>query len=101
MLTQDNSIVTELQVLYTGRNYRKPSCKIYDFITLPISLEEVNIYSNDIVNNVKGLVKREIIRMQDFNNLSENRYINDELIYDILASYDIRLNEEEVDKNVI
>ena len=33
MLTQDNSIVTELQVLYTGRNYRKPSCKIYDFIT--------------------------------------------------------------------
>lgn len=79
----------------------KKFAKIYDFITLPISLEEVNIYSNDIVNNVKGLVKREIIRMQDFNNLSENPYINDELIYDILASYDIRLNEEEVDKNVI
>ena len=50
---------------------------------------------------MKGLVKREIIRMQDFNNLSENPYINDELIYDILVSYDIRLNEEEVDKNVI
>lgn len=33
VLTQDNSIVTELPVLYTGRNYRKPSCKIYDFIT--------------------------------------------------------------------
>ena len=79
----------------------KKFARIYDFITLPIPLEEINIYPNDVVNNVKGLVKREIIRMQDFNNLSENPYINDELIYDILASYDVRLNEEEVDKNVI
>ena len=72
---------------------------IFDFITLPIPLDQVCDYDSDIIDSVQSLAKREIIRMKDFATIAENPFDSDSLIADIQRSYDIRnditLTEEE------
>lgn len=78
-----------------GRVLRKFSGKrhavIYDFITLPIPLENVGDYSPEVLEGVKSLAMREIIRMKDFAAIAENPFDSDSLIADIQRSYDIVL----------
>lgn len=76
-----------------GRVLRKfPSKRhavIFDFITLPIPLDKVDEYSSDVIESVKSLAKREIVRMKDFAAIAENPFDSDSLISEIQRSYDI------------
>ncbi|MBR8643831.1 hypothetical protein KEH51_00870 [[Brevibacterium] frigoritolerans] len=47
---------------YPGKN----SAVIYDFITLPFSLEEIGSISEEDIRIVRSLASREIVRMRDF-----------------------------------
>ena len=62
---------------------------IYDFITLPIPLDEVGNYSQEALEGVKSLAIREITRMKDFAAIAENPFDSDSLIADIQRAYDI------------
>lgn len=72
---------------------------IFDFITLPIPLNQVGEYDSDVIESVKSLAKREIIRMKDFAAIAENPFDSDSLIAEIQRSYDIEndmiMEEEE------
>lgn len=74
-----------------GRVLRKSAGKryavIYDFITLPYSLEEANNLHADYLQPVIGLVKRELARLIDFNNLSLNPIDCNKLIEKIKEAY--------------
>lgn len=65
---------------------------IYDFITLPISLENVENYGPEVLDGVKSLAMREITRMKDFAAIAENPFDSDSLIADIQRGYDIVLD---------
>lgn len=62
---------------------------IFDFITLPIPLNQVSDYDSDVIDSVKSLAKREIIRMKDFAAIAENPFDSDSLIAKIQRNYDI------------
>lgn len=84
-----------------GRVLRKYPGKtraiIYDFITLPIAINEVGNYPPEIVKSISGLALREIERMKDFANISENPWDVDSLINQIEEAYE--LNKFEGDEN--
>ena len=75
---------------------------IFDFITLPVPLDEVEKYDSDVIDSVKSLAKREIIRMKDFAAIAENPFDSDSLIAAIQRSYDIEsdINTEEDEEYV-
>jgi superfamily II DNA or RNA helicase len=81
---------------YKGKDF----AKIYDFITLPIPLGELSVYSDQIVNNVKSLAIREMVRMKDFASISENSSEADSLIAQIVEAYDINPEDERSNQNV-
>lgn len=87
-----------------GRVLRKSPGKhhavIFDFITLPLPLDKVGVYDADVIDSVKSLAKREIVRMRDFAAIAENPFNSDSLIADIQRSYDIEDETitEEVDE---
>jgi superfamily II DNA or RNA helicase len=70
---------------YEGKQF----ARIYDFITLPIPFDQVDQHSDEVVNAVKALAKREITRMLDFASISENPSAVDTLKNDILDAYNI------------
>lgn len=77
---------------------------IYDFITLPFSINTIGMKNPDIVRSSKGLVRRELIRMLDFAAIAENPSETYDLVYDLKHSFDItedELKNEEVDNDVI
>ena len=86
-----------------GRVLRKfPGKKhavIFDFITLPIPLDSISAYDSEVIDSVKSLAKREIIRMKDFAAIAENPFDSDSLIADIQRKYnidnDVIVEEEE------
>lgn len=84
-----------------GRVLRKHSDKkhavIYDFITLPIALNEIDHYDSNFTNIVKPLAKREIIRMKDFAAIAENPYDSDSLINNIKRVFSIEESDLEED----
>ncbi|CAG9607742.1 DEAD/DEAH box helicase family protein [Pseudoneobacillus rhizosphaerae] len=64
---------------------------IYDFITLPVSIDEVNnLYEEDIIG-IRSLASREIIRMKDFAAIAENSSVADRLITEITDAF--KLND--------
>ncbi|MGL6294752.1 helicase-related protein [Eubacterium aggregans] len=67
----------------------KKHATIFDFITLPISLETIGNYDEEIINNTKSLALREITRMQDFASIAENPFDSDMLISNIQSAYGI------------
>lgn len=80
----------------------KRNAVIYDFITLPIPFREIDHYDPAVVESVKSLVKREIIRMKDFAAIAENPFDSDSLIAEILRSFVMESEElsEEVEEYV-
>ena len=89
-----------------GRVLRKYPGKhhavIFDFITLPVPMDEVSNFDSDVIESVRSLAKREIIRMKDFAAIAENPFDSDSLIASIQRSYDIEseIITEEVEEYV-
>jgi superfamily II DNA or RNA helicase len=81
---------------YKGKDF----ARIYDFITLPIPIDSLSSYSEEIVNSVKSLAVREMVRMKDFASISENPSEADSLIAEIVEAYDINPNEERSNQDV-
>ena len=83
-----------------GRVLRKYHGKefavIYDFITLPIPLEDISAYNDEIINASKGLAKREFNRMDDFSSIALNPSESDFLKFEIQDAYRIFDKDEEV-----
>lgn len=82
-----------------GRVLRKfPGKKysyIYDFIVVPVNLNNISDYSEEFLNNFKTLEKNEIERIKEFSSLSENSHESDDLINEITDSFGI--NNFEID----
>ena len=74
----------------------KKNAEIYDFITLPFPSENIEDMISDMVQLTKGLVLRELVRMLDFAEISENPAKAYELIYDLKHLY--RISEDEIKK---
>lgn len=72
-----------------GKNF----AKIYDFITLPFSLEEAGNYDQGIIDSCQSLAKREVIRMKDFAEIAVNPFESDSLIHAIQRIYNIDFKE--------
>lgn len=74
------------------RKYKgKTHATIYDFITLPASLDDLYSISDNDVHMLRSLAKKEITRMKDFASIAENPSIADQLINDITEAF--KLNE--------
>lgn len=71
--------------LAKGKKY----ANIYDFITLPFDVKEINGYQENLIQSTKGLVKREIIRMLDFSEIAENPSISNEIIQTLKENFNI------------
>ena len=82
-----------------GRVLRKAPGKteatIYDFVTLPVPLEDVSNYDSALLESCRSLAKREIVRMDDFANIAENPFESDTLIQQIRKAFDVTLDEGE------
>jgi superfamily II DNA or RNA helicase len=72
---------------YPGKNH----AVIYDFITLPKTLENLDSMTEDEIRMLRSLASKEISRMKDFASIAENPSVADQIIIDILDAY--RLNE--------
>lgn len=72
--------------LYKGKQF----AKIYDFITLPIALDDVSSYAEEDIATARSLAKRELARMIDFAKIAENPFEVDSLIYEIKNVYNIK-----------
>jgi len=75
---------------YAGKDF----ARIYDFITLPIPIEALSNYSDEIINSVKSLAVREMLRMKDFASIAENPSEADSLISEIIHAYNITPDDE-------
>lgn len=85
---------------FTGKDY----AVIFDFITLPFPIDELEFQNPEVINSTKGLVRREIIRMFDFAEIAENPSQTYDLIYDLKHGFGVteeELKNEEVNNNVI
>ena len=74
---------------YPGKKY----AEIYDFVTLPCAIEDVDNMPEKILKSSKGLVKNEIIRMLDFYENSENPSHTNELILKLKYTFGITEKE--------
>ena len=80
---------------HPGKEY----AEIYDFITLPRPLDEVFTISEIEKNTDKTLIKKELIRMIDFANLSNNPSECNGLIDEMKAAYNLdTISVEEMNK---
>lgn len=80
-----------------GRVLRKfPGKKyavIYDFITLPFTYESLAKQSDTVISSTKGLIKRELIRMLDFAEISENPSETYEIVFKLKHQFNISEDE--------
>lgn len=81
--------------LYPG----KTQAMIYDFITLPIPLEETDSWADEDIGYMRSLAKREVIRMIDFAKIAKNPFEVDSLIYKIKEAYGLKEEDIEEDGN--
>ena len=76
----------------TGKEY----AEIYDFITLPRAIENVSTIGNQNLGIEKNLVRKELMRLIDFANLSKNPSDSNDIITMIKDAYDMdKIMEEE------
>lgn len=68
---------------------------IYDFVTLPMSIEELYTCSAEVSESSKSLAIREIARMRDFARISENPTESLELVGELIEAFGINPEEEE------
>lgn len=84
-----------------GRVLRKfPGKKysyIYDFITLPVSLEDAGNFSNDFLKSFKTMANNELQRIKEFSSLSENEHESDIIINEIINTFG--LNDFELEND--
>lgn len=78
----------------------KRHATIFDFITLPIPIDEVDGRNPEIISSTKSLAIREIVRMKDFASIAENPFDSDSLISTIQSVYNIETSNEEDDEYV-
>jgi len=82
-----------------GRVLRKSRGKkyayIYDFIMVPVDVNEVSNYDEQYIHFLSSLVKKEIKRMLDFSRLAKNERDSDEIIYELCDAYHINIYEED------
>lgn len=82
-----------------GRVLRKYPGKefaiIYDFITLPRSLDEAANLTYEEIRCEKTMVKNEVNRMIEFKRLALNRMEADKLIYEIIDTYHLNDKDDE------
>lgn len=76
--------------LSKGKNH----AVIYDFITLPFSLDVVDQVDTETLESGKSLALREIMRMKDFASIAENPFDSDALISRIQRVYEIELESD-------
>jgi len=81
---------------YKGKDF----ARIYDFITLPIPINSLSAYSDAIINSVKSLAIREMVRMKDFASIAENPSEADRLISEIVNAYNITPDDERRNQDV-
>ena len=74
---------------YEGKEFSE----IYDFITLPRSIDNLTIIPEKVKAMEKGLVRREFTRMMDFATLSKNPSYTHELMEKIRNAYDLDVIE--------
>lgn len=72
----------------------KPYAVIYDFITLPTSLDCVS-YGSENARLDLSLVKKEIIRMREFGEISKNPSEADRLVQELTEAYGLDTLDEE------
>ena len=77
----------------------KSHATIFDFITLPLPLDSVDQYDAEVIESVKSLAKREIIRMKDFASIAENPFDSDSLISEIQSRYDIEFSIDDMEED--
>jgi len=70
----------------------KDFAEIYDFITLPYPLENVSSMTEYQVNEVKSLVKRELLRAEEFARISMNWVEAESVLNEIRETYQINEN---------
>lgn len=75
------------RVLRKSKDMEKDFAEIYDFITLPRKLEAVQYLTLEQLKLEIPLVKKEILRMEEFCSLAMNPATTRKLIYDIKDSY--------------
>ena len=75
------------------RKYKgKKFATIYDFITLPLPLENIDDYDDEDIASARALARKEFVRMDDFSALAMNPSDSDLLKFDIQDAY--RLYED-------
>ena len=72
----------------------KTRAEIFDFVTLPIPLDQLDRFNVDVIDSVKSLVRKEIMRIKDFAEIAENPFESDALISEIQSAYDVEIDEE-------
>lgn len=78
---------------YPGKKYSY----IYDFVTLPIDLEDATHYSEEFLGSFKTLVNNEVERIKEFASLAENGRDSDILINELTEIFrlnDFKVNDE-------
>lgn len=78
---------------FKGKDYSY----IYDFITLPFPLNQIDKYSENLITNFVSLARNEVERMKEFSSLAENEHDSDILITEIINKFSlnkIRENEK-------
>lgn len=75
------------RVLRTYKN--KTKAIIYDFITLPVPLNDITNLSVNEIASYKGLINREVTRMEDFVKLSLNPAEADFLMFELKKHFDL------------
>lgn len=83
---------------FPGKDYSY----IYDFVTLPVNLKDVNDYSEEFLKTFKTMAKNELDRIKEFSCLAENEHESDILINKItdifgLNNFEIEEEFEKID----
>lgn len=77
--------------LAKGKEY----ATIYDFVTLPLPVEDVGDYPDEIVSGSKSLVARELARMKDFAAISKNPAETLSAVVDLSVAFNVNPDSEE------
>lgn len=71
--------------MYEGKEY----AKIYDFITLPRPIEDLDYMLDEELKGDITLVKNELKRIIEFKRIARNPYDSDYIISELIDSYNL------------
>lgn len=70
---------------FPGKDYSY----IYDFVTLPVSLDKVSDFDPSYISGFKALVRNEVDRIKEFASLAENQSESDMFINKIIETFEL------------